>query len=57
MKSHKTRLSLIPLRKESLNLNTFGEEKYKRKQCDLVKVNMQGQDKTYIEISDQICEN
>ena len=57
--SLKTRLSLTPLRKESLNLNTFGEEQYKRKQCDLVKVNMQGQDGTGIEIyalsSPMIC--
>ena len=57
--SLKTKLSLTPLRKESLNLNTFGEEQYKRKQCDLVKVNMQGQDGTDIEIyalsSPMIC--
>ena len=42
--SLKTRLNLTPFRKESLNLNTFWEEQYKRKQCDLVKINMLGQD-------------
>ena len=57
--SLKTRLGLTSLRKENLNLNTFGEEQYKRKQCDLVKVNIQGQDGTDIEIyalsSPMIC--
>ena len=42
--SLKTRLNLTPFRKESLNLNTFWEEQCKRKQCDLVKINMLGQD-------------
>ena len=46
----KTHLGLTPLRKENLNLNTFGEEQYKQRQCDLVKVNIQGQDGTDIEI-------
>ena len=57
--SLKTHLGLTSLRKENLNLNTFGEEQYKRRQCDLVKVTMQGQDGTDIEIyalsSPMIC--
>ena len=57
--SLKTRLGLTSLRKENLNLNTFGEEQYKQRQCDLVKVNIQGQDGTDIEIyalsSPMIC--
>ena len=57
--SLKTRLGLTSLRKENLNLNTFGKEQYKRRQCDLVKVNIRGQDGTDIEIyalsSPMIC--
>lgn len=57
--SLKTRLGLSPLRTETLNLNTFGEEQFKRRQCELVKVNLQGHDGTDIQIcalnSPMIC--
>ena len=34
----KTRLGLSPIKKEKLNLNTFGDSKFKTQKCDVVKV-------------------
>ena len=36
----KSRLSLEPLRKETLHLNTFGEQRYRTQDCDVVKVRL-----------------
>ena len=39
--SLKTRLGLSPIRKEKLNLNTFGDSKFKTQNCDVVTVYLQ----------------
>ena len=36
--SLRTRLGLSPIRKEKLNLNTFGDSKFKTQNCDVVRV-------------------
>ena len=36
------RLNLKPLRKEKLQLNTFGEPGFRGKSCDLVRIHLQG---------------
>ena len=36
------RLNLKPLRKEKLQLNTFGEPGFRGKSCDLVRIRLQG---------------
>ena len=48
--SLKTRLSLKPLKKEVINLNVFGNNSFKRQNCDLVKVKLQGKSNEVIEI-------
>ena len=46
----KERLHLKPLKREILNLNTFGTEQYQKKGCDLVKIILKGQDGTNIKV-------
>ena len=38
----KTKLNLSPVKSETLHLNTFGEESYKKQQCDVVNLHSQG---------------
>ena len=38
----KTKLNLSPVKSETLHLNTFGEESYKKQQCDVVNLHLQG---------------
>ena len=47
----KERLHLKPLKREILNLNTFGTEQCQKKGCDLVKIILKGQDGSHIEVS------
>ena len=47
----KERLLLKSLKRETLNLNTFGTEECQKKGCDLVKIILKGQDGSDIEIS------
>ena len=42
--SFKKRLGLVPLRTETLNLNTFGEDHYKKRKCDVVQLSLKGRD-------------
>jgi len=48
--SLKERLELKPIKREMLNLNTFGTEKCQRRGCDLVKVILKSKDGSDIEI-------
>ena len=52
----KKRLGLQPVKKETLNLNTFGQDKFTKQKCDVVSLNLKGKD---IEISalcfEKIC--
>ena len=47
----KERLHLKPLKRETLNLNTFGTEQCQKKGYDLVKIILKGQDGSDIEVS------
>ena len=38
----KRKLGLIPIETETLNLNTFGNETFSRRDCDLIKLRLQG---------------
>jgi hypothetical protein len=40
--SLKSKLGLVPLKRETLNLNTFGDKRFSKQQCDLVQVSLQG---------------
>ena len=40
--SLKSKLSLVPLKRETLNLNTFGDKQFSKQQCDIVQVSLQG---------------
>jgi hypothetical protein len=42
--SLKTRLNLKPVKNETLNLNTFGNSKFRKQNCDLVEFNLEGKD-------------
>ena len=48
--SLKVKLKLVPLRQERLALNTFGNTKCKRENCDLIAVTLQGRMGKDIEI-------
>ena len=48
--SLKEKLDLVPEKMEVLNLNTFGDDKYSKKQCGRVRLQLQGKSKD-IEIS------
>ena len=38
----KRKLGLIPIKAETLNLSTFGNEKFSKRDCDLIKLRLQG---------------
>ena len=38
----KLKLSLAPVKSETLHLNTFGDERYTKQQCDVVQLRLQG---------------
>ena len=38
----KSRLNLSPVKSETLHLNTFGDERYTKQQCDVVNLRLQG---------------
>ena len=38
--SLKRRLGLVPIRTETLNLNTFGENHFKRRKCDVAQLDL-----------------
>lgn len=38
----KSRLNLSPVKSETLHLNTFGDERYTKQQCDVVSLRLQG---------------
>ena len=40
----KKRLGLAPLRTETLNLNTFGKDHYKKRKCEVVQLSLKGRD-------------
>ena len=40
----KEKLGLVPTKTETLNLNTFGDERFTKQRCDLVKLSLQGKD-------------
>ena len=46
----KEKLGLVPTKTETLSLNTFGDERFTKQRCDLVKLTLQGKNKD-IEIS------
>ena len=46
----KTRLKLKPLRQEHLTLNTFGNEQFNKRKCDLISVRLQVKHGEEIEI-------
>jgi hypothetical protein len=36
------RLGLVPIRTETLNLNTFGDDHFKKRRCDIVQLSLKG---------------
>ena len=40
--SLKAKLGLVPVKRETLNLNTFGDKRFSKQHCDLVQVSLQG---------------
>ena len=40
--SLKKRLSLVPMKTETLNLNTFGDEHFTKQRCDMVQLSLKG---------------
>lgn len=40
----KERLKLAPLKTETLNLNTFGDDRFTKQRCDLVKLSLRGKE-------------
>ena len=38
----KSKLNLSPVKSETLHLNTFGDERYTKQQCDVVNLRLQG---------------
>ena len=47
----KRKLGLIPVKTETLNLNTFGNEKFSKRDCDLIKLRLQGKHGEDVNIS------
>ena len=47
----KRKLGLIPTKTETLNLNTFGNEKFSKRDCDLIKLRLQGKHVEDVNIS------
>ena len=42
---------MIPINTETLNLNTFGNEKFSKRDCDLIKLRLQGKHGEDVNIS------
>ena len=55
----KRRLGLQPVKKETLNLNTFGQDKFTKQKCDVNSLNLKSNDGNDIEVSavcfEKIC--
>ena len=47
----KRKLGMIPINTETLNLNTFGNEKFSKRDCDLIKLRLQGKHGEDVNIS------
>ena len=47
----KRKLGLIPIKTETLNLNTFANEKFSQRDCDLIKLPLQGKHGKDVNIS------
>ena len=47
----KRKLGMIPIKTETLNLNTFGNDKFSKKDCDLIKLRLQGKHGEDVNIS------
>ena len=47
----KRKLGLIPIKTETLTLNTFGNEKFSKRDCDLMKLRLQGKNDEDVNIS------
>ena len=47
----KRKLGLIPIKTETLNLNTFGNENFSKRDCDLIKLRLQGKHDQDVNIS------
>ena len=46
----KQKLNLKSLKTETLNLNTFGMDKFRKQKCDLVEINLEGRDGSVIRL-------
>ena len=46
----KQKLKLKSLKTETLNLNTFGTDKFRKQKCDLVEINLEGRDGSVIRL-------
>ena len=46
----KQKLNLKSLKTETLNLNTFGTDKFRKQKCDLVEINLEGRDGSVIRL-------
>ena len=46
----KQKLNLKSLKTETLNLNTFGTDKFRKQKCDLVEINLEGKDGSVIRL-------
>ena len=46
----KQKLNLKSLKTETLNLNTFGTDKFRKQKCDLVELNLEGKDGSVIRL-------
>ena len=44
----KQKLNLKLLKNETLNLNTFGTEKFRKQKCDIIELNLEGKDGSVI---------
>ena len=47
----KRKLGLIPIKTKTLNLNTFCNEKFSKRDCDLIKLRLQGRHDQDVNIS------
>ena len=47
----KRKLGMIPIKTETQNLNTFGNDKFSKKDCDLIKLRLQGKHGKDVNIS------
>ena len=51
----KKRLGLQPVKKETLHLNTFKQDKFKIQQCDVVNLNLKDKEGNDIKVMDWCC--